>query len=172
MIRSAPMLNAKKPIRVWASSALNTQPFPPQSIVAMPAKDIYHNTVKNALIKDGWQITHDPLLIRLTKKKLYVDLGAERLIAAEKNTEKIAIEVKSFTRPSDMKDLEEALGQFVLYAQLLKRYEPDRTLYLAVSDSVGKTVFDEEAGLILLEDKILRLLTFDPLQEEIVKWIT
>jgi hypothetical protein len=63
----------------------------------MPAKDIYHEVVKNALIKDGWQITHDPLLIRLTKKKLYVDLGAERLIAAERNTEKIAVEIKSFT---------------------------------------------------------------------------
>jgi hypothetical protein len=27
----------------------------------MPAKDIYHETVKNALIKDGWTITDDPL---------------------------------------------------------------------------------------------------------------
>lgn len=62
--------------------------------------------------------THSP-----DKKKLYVDLGAERLIAAEKNTEKIAVEIKSFTRPSALKDLEEALGQFVLYAQLLKRFD-------------------------------------------------
>jgi hypothetical protein len=137
----------------------------------MPAKDIYHEVVKNALIKDGWQITHDPLLIRLTKKKLYVDLGAERLIAAERNTEKIAVEIKSFTRPSDMKDLEEALGQFVLYCQLLKRYEPERTLHLAVTDSIRKTVFDEEAGAILLEDGLVRLVTFDPVEEVIVRWI-
>jgi hypothetical protein len=61
-------------MRVWASSTVNTPSSSPLPIVAMPAKDIYHNTVKNALIKDGWQITHDPLLIRLTKKKLYVDL--------------------------------------------------------------------------------------------------
>jgi hypothetical protein len=88
----------------------------------MPAKDIYHNTVKNALIKDGWQITHDPLRIRLARgKNLFVDLGAERLLAAERGTEKIAIEIKSFTRPSDMKDLEEAVGQFVLYAHLMLR---------------------------------------------------
>ena len=52
----------------------------------MPAKDIYHDTVKAALIKDGWTITHDPLTIRLTRKKLYVDLGAERLIAAQRDT--------------------------------------------------------------------------------------
>ena len=37
----------------------------------MPAKDIYHDQVKTALVKDGWTITHDPLLIRLTKKKLW-----------------------------------------------------------------------------------------------------
>jgi hypothetical protein len=33
----------------------------------MPSKDIYHR-LKSALIKDGWTITHDPLLIRLTRK--------------------------------------------------------------------------------------------------------
>jgi hypothetical protein len=46
----------------------------------MPAKDHYHETVKNALIKDGWTITHDPLILRLSKKKLYIDLGAEQLL--------------------------------------------------------------------------------------------
>jgi hypothetical protein len=29
----------------------------------MPAKDIYHDAVKNALIKDGWTITADPYYI-------------------------------------------------------------------------------------------------------------
>ena len=138
----------------------------------MPARDIYHNTVKNALIKDGWTITHDPLRIRLARgRNLFVDLGAERLLAAARGTEKIAVEVKSFTRASDMKDLEEAIGQFVLYARLLKRYYPDRTLYLAVSEDICKSVFEEEAGQILIEDGIIRLVTFDPTQEAIVRWI-
>jgi XisH protein len=138
----------------------------------MPARDIYHDTVKNALIKDGWNITHDPLRIRLARgRNLFVDLGAERLIAAERETEKIAVEVKSFTRPSDMKDLEEALGQFVLYNRLLKRYYPDHTLYLAVSEDIRKSVFEEEAGQTLLEDGIIRLVTFDTVKEVIVQWI-
>ncbi|WP_445250033.1 element excision factor XisH family protein [Microcoleus sp. OTE_8_concoct_300] len=95
----------------------------------MPAKDIYHNTVKAALIKDGWKITHDPFRIRLARgKNLFVDLGAERMLAADRDSEKIVLEVKTFTRAFDMKDLEDALGQFVLYAQLLKRYADDRTL--------------------------------------------
>jgi hypothetical protein len=138
----------------------------------MPAKDIYHDTVKAALIKDGWTIiTHDPLTIRLTRKKLYVDLGAERLIAAQRDTERIAVEVKSFTRASDMKDLEDALGQFVLYTHLLARYDPERKLYLAVTDSVYESVFEEEAGEILLQDGVIRLITFNPEQEAIIQWI-
>ena len=139
----------------------------------MPAKDIYHDNVKNAMIKAGWTITHDPYHLRLTRgKNLFIDLGAEKLIAAQKDSEKIAVEIKSFRRASDMKDLEEALGQFVLYDRLLKRYEPERKLYLAVTEEVGTSVFEEEAGQVLLEDNIIQVFTFDPTKEEIVRWIT
>ena len=137
----------------------------------MPAKDIFHDCVKNALIKAEWSITHDPFRIRLTRKNLFVDLGAERLIAADRGTEKIAVEIKSFTRASDIKDLEDALGQFILYERLLIRYASERKLYLAVSESVYQTVFEEEVGQILLEDQLLRLLTFNPDQEVISQWI-
>lgn len=138
----------------------------------MPAKDFYHEIVKKAMINNGWTITHDPFHIRLVRgKNLFIDLGAERLIAAERGTEKIAVEIKSFRRASDIKDLEEALGQFVLYHRILTRYEPERTLYLAVTEEVSRLVFEEEAGLILIEDGIIRLVTFDPLEEAIIRWI-
>lgn len=123
------------------------------------------------MVKDGWTITHDPLLIRLTKKKLYVDLGAERILAAERGAEKIAVEIKSFTRPSDMIDLEEALGQCMLYSRLLARYDPDRKVYLAVTDEVYRSVFEEEAGQILIEDGLLSLITFDADREELIRWV-
>ena len=88
----------------------------------MPARDQYHQTVRQALEKDGWTITHDPYRLKLARKKyLYIDLGAEQLIAAEKDIQKIAVEIKSFRSASDMKDLEEAVGQFVLYEHLLKK---------------------------------------------------
>jgi hypothetical protein len=99
-------------------------------------------------------------------------LGAERVIAAERGTERIAVEIKSFTRPSDMKDLEEALGQCVLYSRLLARYDPDRKVYLAVSEEVYISVFEEEAGQILIEDGLLNIVTFDARQEELVRWIS
>lgn len=138
----------------------------------MPARDYYHDMVCHALQKDGWTITHDPYRIKLARgKNLFVDLGAQKLIAAEKGMDTIAVEIKSFRGASEMKDLEEAIGQFVLYERLLTRYEPERKLYLAVPENVIKSVFEEEAGQVLLEDKILRLLTFDTTKEEIVKWI-
>lgn len=43
------------------------------------AKDIFHETVKKALDKEGWKITHDPLTVKLTKRKVFIDLGAEKL---------------------------------------------------------------------------------------------
>lgn len=137
----------------------------------MPAKDIYHDTVRAALVKDNWTITHDPLRLKLRKgRSLFVDLGAERLLAAERGTQRIAVEIKSFIKASAMQDLEEALGQFILYSQLLNRYEPQRILYLAVPEDIRKTVFEEEAGEILIENGLIRLVTFDPIEEVIVQW--
>lgn len=75
----------------------------------MPAKDFYHDTVKTALIKDGWAITDDPLLLRIRLRSVFVDLGAERLIAAERGTEKIAVEIKRFLSPSPINDLDVAI---------------------------------------------------------------
>ena len=59
----------------------------------MPARDLYHDAVKNALVKDGWTITHDPFIVEIEGDRLYIDLGAERVIAAEKGTRKIAVEI-------------------------------------------------------------------------------
>lgn len=84
----------------------------------MPARDRYHHQVKTALQRDGWTITHDPLKLKWGAKDMYVDLGAEQLLAAEKDTCKIAVEVKSFLGPSEIADLEQALGQFVLYSSV------------------------------------------------------
>ena len=67
------------------------------------AKDIYHNTVRKALEKDGWTITHDPLTLKIGGRSTYVDLGAEKLFAAEKDDQQIAVEVKSFIAPSPVK---------------------------------------------------------------------
>ncbi len=137
----------------------------------MPARDAYHDQVRRALERDGWTITHDPLRLKVRRRKLYVDLGAERLLAAEKGVRKIAVEIKTFSGPSDVRDLEDALGQFVLYEHTLRREEPDRSLYLAVSESTWRLVFADALGEMLIDDKVLRVVTFDPTKEEIIRWI-
>jgi hypothetical protein len=95
-------------------------------VPGMPAKDIYHDVVRNALLKDGWTITHDPFTLTVGQKDVFVDFGAERLLAAERGQEKIAVEIKSFVGASDIRDLELAVGQYALYRSLLRRLEPDR----------------------------------------------
>ena len=137
----------------------------------MPAKDIHHDTVKAALLRDGWTITDDPLTLKLGLRSVHIDLGAEKLIAAEKGADKIAVEIKSFSSPSPLNDLENAWGQFFKYARTLQRREPDRILYLAVSSTTFDTIFLEEAGQLLLEEPDFRIIVFDPKTEEIIRWI-
>jgi hypothetical protein len=137
----------------------------------VPARDIYHDTVKSALQKDGWTITHDPFPLQIGKKRLSVDLGAERLISAERETQKIVVEVKSFVGQSDVKDLEQALGQYILYRQILNEMGIGRSLYLAVSRPTFYSVFTIELGQILLKNQIIKLVVFDDENEVIVEWI-
>jgi len=136
----------------------------------MPARDRYHTHLRNALVKDGWVITHDPLRLTWGLKDMYVDLGAEQLLAAEKGTRKIAVEVKTFGGLSEMDDLEKAVGQFVLYHDVLARVEPDRELFLAMPEVPFVDIFNEPIGKLLLENERVRLLVFDPETEVIRQW--
>ncbi len=86
----------------------------------MPAKDLFHENVKIALVKDGWKITNDPLSLKWEARNLYVDLGGEKIFAAERDEQKIAVEIKSFVSVSEVKDLENALGQYFLYLIILR----------------------------------------------------
>ena len=136
----------------------------------MPAQDLYHNVVKTALIKDSWTIIYDPLHLRWGKKDMYVDLGAKRLIAAERAEEKIAVEVKSFIGDSEMQDFRDAIGQFAIYRSVLKRTYPEYALYLAVRDTTYESLFEEPIGQLLIEDEKLKLIVFDAEREVITQW--
>lgn len=137
----------------------------------MPARDTLHDAVKSALVRDGWTITDDPYRMKVGLRNVYVDLGAERLIAAERGTERIAVEIKGFRSPSEIHDLEEAVGQFVIYARVIERFEPTRTLYLAVPESKWQTLFQETLGEILLKTQTIRLVVVDPEKEAVTRWI-
>jgi hypothetical protein len=136
----------------------------------MPAKDFYHDTVCAALIKDGWTIIDNPLILKIGRRSVFVDLGAEKLIAAQRDSEKIAVEIKSFLSPSPINDLENAWGQFFMYARALQKREPERRLYLAVSRNIFETLFQEEVGQLLLEEPGFSMIVFDFISEEIIQW--
>jgi XisH protein len=81
----------------------------------MSRRDNIHQEIRSALELEGWEITHDPLPVKIGRKSTEIDLGAERILAAEKGTEKIAVEIKSFINSSVISDFYRALGQFLLY---------------------------------------------------------
>lgn len=137
----------------------------------MPAKDIFHDIVKSALQKDGWKITDDPLRLKWGLRELFVDLGAKKLIAAQKGETKIAVEIKSFVGKSPINELENALGQYILYRNILEETEPERLIYLAIRKSTYQEIFSEPIGTLTIQKSKLYLLVFDDEKEEILQWI-
>jgi len=136
----------------------------------MPAKDIYHEQVKNALIKDGWTITHDPYIMTFGQTDVFADLGAERALAAEKGNEKIVVEIKTFQGASAIRDLENAVGQYVFYRSLLARFDPNRKLFLAVPEGIFASTLNEPIARPVIEDLNVAIIAFDPKREVIIQW--
>jgi hypothetical protein len=138
----------------------------------MPARNIDHDAVVQALKADGWTFDSDALVSPLDRR-VFVDLGAERLtIGAERGNERIAVEIQSFVADSPVRDLQEAVGQFVVYRALLAQTEPERTLFLGVSTQAYDSVLSEPLGQLVAADARLRFLVFDPKQRKVVRWIS
>lgn len=135
------------------------------------AKDLFHDAVRRGLEKEQWIITDDPLELEWEEVAVKIDLGAERLIAAERDQEKIAVEIKSFIGTSAINDFHTALGQFLNYRIMLEVKEPDRLLYLAVPLETYRTFFQSRFARMAIERYQLKLLIYEPITEEIVQWI-
>ncbi|WP_066377833.1 XisH family protein [Anabaena sp. CA = ATCC 33047] len=138
----------------------------------MSAKDVFHEVAKTALEKDGWQITHDPLTISVGGVNVSIDLAAEKLIAAERQGQKIAVEVKSFLQKSSaISEFHTALGQFINYRGALRRVQPDRVLYLAVPLTTYKTFFQLDFPKEMIAENQVKMVIYDVEQEVIFQWI-
>ncbi|WP_353121296.1 XisH family protein [Planktothrix agardhii] len=138
----------------------------------MPAKDIYHEAVKKALIKDGWTITADPYPLEYEDVELYPDLAVEKVISEEQKQRKIIIEIKSFISSSLMKDFELALGQYILYRDLIQLAQDEyQEIYLAIKDEVYDTFFQRKSIKAVVKLNQVALLVINTDKEEIVQWI-
>lgn len=136
----------------------------------MSAKDLFHEAVRRGLEKDQWIITDDPLQLEWEEVKVKIDLAAERLIAAERGEEKIAVEIKSFIGTSAISDFHTALGQFLNYRIMLELNEPERLLYLAIPLETYETFFQSQFAQMIINRYQLKLIVYEPVTEEIVQW--
>lgn len=136
----------------------------------MPVKDKFHEAVKIGLRRDGWTITADPLYLEFGGVEMYVDLAAEKIIAADKDGRKIAVEVKSFTAPSLVAEFHTALGQFINYRTALQTKDPDRQLYLAVPEDTYWAFFTLPFTQAVIAQQRVKLLVYDAKQEAILQW--
>ena len=101
---------------------------------------------------------------------MYVDLGAEKLIAAQKDQQKIAVEIKSFLRVSITSEFHTALGQYLNYQLILENKEADRILYLAVSKDTYTTFFSLLFTQKAIKKYRVNIIVYDPDEEVIIEW--
>lgn len=137
----------------------------------MPAKDSIHDQVKQALINDGWRIISEQFSMTYRGTTVWADLAAEKLLAVEKEDQKILVEVKSFTGPSPIRDLEVALGQYQIYLPFLRKLNLEYTLYIAISLTAYETIFQRSAIQMLIDWHKIPLIVVDIQTEEIKAWI-
>lgn len=137
----------------------------------MARKDVFHEHVRKALEKEGWLITDDPYKIKVGGIYQEIDLGAEKLFAAERGTEKIAVEVKSFLDKSPLSDFHEALGQYSNYRRALRKKEPERVIFLAVPLPVYTTFFSKPFIKEAVVEEDLKLIVYSIIEETIAAWI-
>ncbi len=137
----------------------------------MAQRDSLHEVAKRVLVNDGWTITDDPFVIEYEDARLEADLGAEKVLAAQKGTRKIVVEIKVFSGVSFFNLLHIATGQYCNYRVFLSEVNPDRELFLAIPKDVYTSQFLRPSTQKIIESLRIRLLVFDPDTEEVFKWI-
>ncbi len=134
------------------------------------AKDFFSDAVKNALRKDGWRITNDPLSLEYGDAAFEIDLGAERILGAERAGERIAIEIKTFIRQSASHEFSASLGQYLSYRHALQHIDPDRQLFLAIPSSAYHGFFQSRFATEMIALHKIALVVYNPEQEVIEAW--
>jgi hypothetical protein len=133
------------------------------------AKDFFHNSVRRALEKDGWTVTHDQLPLEIGKETtMLIDLAAERLMVAERGLERIAVEVKGFTAASHTNEFHAVLGQYLNYRVALRILYPQHVLYLAIPADIFAGFFQRQFTKLILQEFSVKVLVYDPFTEVIV----
>ncbi len=135
------------------------------------ARDLFHNIVKEALIKDGWTITHDPFLLHSRREGgLNTDIGAEKVILAENNMKRIAVEVKSFVHMSILHEFLKASGQYLSYTKIIVKNDPQRILYVAMPTFVYYRIIQYDWVVEVMEDLKMKVILYNSEKIVIEEW--
>lgn len=136
------------------------------------AKDIFHDVVRSSLEAEGWRIVEDPMTIKVGDTQIYIDLSADKMIAANKDDLKIAVEIKTFIGASLVFNFHVAIGQFINYQAVLEQIEPERKLFLAIPLDIYQTFFQSVLAQSVLTKQDIPLIVYDPQKEVDLKWIS
>jgi hypothetical protein len=123
------------------------------------------------LVGDGWTIVTEDYGLRLGSDRLYVDIAAEKPLMVERDNRQILVEVKSFLGRSFIFELERAIGQYLLYRDILEETDTPFELYLAVPLGVYRDGFQRDLAKMAVRRNRINLVVFEPDREEIVEWI-
>ena len=135
------------------------------------ARDKFHQEVKTALETEGWTVTDDPLYLKVGRIPIHIDIGAEKIIAAEKEGKKIAVEIKTFGMPSFITALYEAVGKYLIYSEALTYIKSDRTLYLAMPSKVYKEFCEEPIVKNTFQKYDVKIILYNQNSKDKMQWI-
>lgn len=137
----------------------------------MPAIDSCQPNVIKAFEKEGWQVIEQPLMLRLMKRNIYIDIKFRRLKGGI--VEEIVIaEVKCFSNPKfDLEEFYSAIGQYQLYRKALHIYNDFSDIYLVIPQTAYQRLQLESALIAIFEETDVKLILVDVEQEVILQWI-
>lgn len=134
-------------------------------------RDLFHSACREALEYEGWIVTADPIDLTIGEVELFADLGAERVIAAERENEKIAVEIKSFVGQSPVSEFHRAVGQYENYRLSLEELDPSRRVVLAIPEAAWIDFFQRPFIKKAVQRYQVEILVFNPKNNTILTWI-
>jgi len=135
------------------------------------ARDLIHYAVKNALIKDGWNIANDPMTLKSKGTRVFIDLEATKFLLATKEKDSIAIEIKTFRNLYVLDDFYSALGKYLCYKLLLKNLKMEHFLYLGITNVTYKRLLQSSLVVDAIAAYELKFVIIHSKKEKVLQWI-
>ncbi len=129
----------------------------------MPTEDICQPQVVTALKKDGWIITGQQVYLLKGEHAIFID------IEAAKQPQHAFIEVKCFPENNTSTEFYIAVGQYLVYRQILSTQKPQHRLYLAMPQVVYEMLTDVHRDT--LGDNHVKLIVVNIEEEVVAQWI-